>query len=118
MNIHPVFDALAMQPVHSDTLDARLHDDGIVRILFLWGHACPNCDIAKAAMHDGADRLRWPDVQWLQANAYDDPAIATRFGLHGIPAFLVFRGARRIGRISPWPGCDAVAAAIERVRNR
>ena len=111
-----MFDALAMQPVGSDTLDALLVDDDSVRILFLWGHDCPNCDIAKSAMGQAIADLRWPDVRWLQANAYDDPAIAIRFGLHGIPAFLVFRGARTIGRISQWPGRDAFVAAIERVR--
>jgi hypothetical protein len=117
MNAHPLFDVLAMQPVTADTLDTMLVDDTLVRILFLWGHDCPNCDIAKTAMLDALDDLRWPDVRWLQANAYDDPAVAIRFGLHGIPAFLVFRGARTIGRISPWPGRDAFVAAIERVRN-
>jgi len=29
---------------------------------------------------------------------------------------MVFRGQRRIGRISPWPGSEAFVAAIERVR--
>ena len=105
-----------MQSVDAATLDGMLQDDDSVRILFLWGNDCPNCDVAKAQLLQAPHRFRWRDVAWLHQNVYDEPALATRFGLHGIPAFMVFRGQRRIGRISPWPGSDAFVAAIERVR--
>ena len=111
-----VFAALNMQRVDSARLDDVLRGDEAVRILFLWGNDCPNCDLAKAEMRQATGRFSWPDVSWLHQNVYDEPALATRFGLHGIPAFMVFRGSRRIGRISPWPGSDAFVAAIERVR--
>jgi len=111
-----VFAALDMQHVAAATLDDVLRGDDAVRILFLWGNDCPNCERAKADMRQSPDRFCWPDVTWLQQNVYDEPALATRFGLHGIPAFMVFRGSRRIGRISSWPGSAAFVAAIERVR--
>ena len=111
-----VFAALDMQRVDATTLDGMLQGDDSVRILFLWGNDCPNCDVAKAQLLQASDRFRWPDVTWLHQNVYDEPALATRFGLHGIPAFMVFRGQRRIGRISPWPGSEAFVAAIERIR--
>ena len=112
-----VFSALGMQRVDAATLDdTLLQADDAVRILFLWGNDCPNCDVAKSQLLQAPDRFRWRDVAWLHQNVYDEPALATRFGLHGIPAFMVFRGQRRIGRISPWPGSDAFVAAIERVR--
>jgi thioredoxin-like negative regulator of GroEL len=44
---------------------------------------------------------------------YDDPTMATRFGLHGIPTFIIFRDGRKIGRISAWPGAQAFVAALE-----
>ena len=110
------FDRFPMQHVQAEDLDGVLVDDGALRILFLWGRDCPNCDIAKAQILQAPERFRWPDVQWLHDNVYDDPAMATRFGLHGVPAFLVFRGARRLGRVSPWPGTPAFVAAIERLR--
>jgi len=113
---HSFFSTLAMQAVTSGDLDARLHDDGLLRILFLWGHDCPNCDIAKAQMLQSPADFAWPDVQWLHDNVYDDRAMATRFGLHGIPTFIVFRGTKKLGRISPWPGGEHFIAAIERAR--
>ena len=107
------FREFPMQQVCADTLDAALADGTQpLTILFLWGRDCPNCDIAKRAMLNAPDRLHWPEVRWLHGNVYEEPELGTRFGLHGIPAFLVFGEARKLGRISPWPGVEAFASAL------
>ena len=107
------FDEFPIQQVQAASLDARLADaTRPLTVLFLWGRDCPNCDIAKRAMLAAGEALRWPEVRWLHGNVYAEPELGTRFGLHGIPAFLVFRGTRKLGRISPWPGTAAFAAAI------
>lgn len=111
------FDRFPMQRVDDAGLDTVIVDDGRLRILFLWGKDCPNCDIAKGQMLLTPERFRWGDVQWLHDNVYEDPTMGTRFGLHGIPAFFVFRGAKRLGRISQWPGTAAFVTAIEKIRN-
>lgn len=114
---HPrFFWQFPMRLVREPRLQEFLPDDGRLRILFLWGKDCPNCDIAKGEMLLAQARFSWPDVEWLHDNVYEDPTMATRFGLHGIPAFFVFRGARKLGRISQWPGTDAFVAAIEKLR--
>ncbi len=113
----PFFQRFPVTPVTSAALDACLAEtpEGLT-ILFLWGLNCPNCDIAKHAMLRDQAALTWPDVRWLHCNVYDDAAMATRFSLHGIPVFLVFRGRRALGRITSWPGAEDFAAAIERQR--
>ena len=114
---HPrFFEQFPMQRVRDAELDSALADDGQLRILFLWGKDCPNCDIAKGQILLAPERFQWPDVQWLHDNVYEDPTMATRFGLHGIPAFFVFRGVKRLGRISQWPGMQAFLTAIEKIR--
>lgn len=116
-SIHPDFFArMPMRAVTAADLDATLVDDSLIRILFLWGRDCPNCDIAKGQMLQSPTDFLWRDVQWLQDNVYDDRAMATRFGLHGIPTFIVFRGMQKLGRITPWPGGEQFIAAIERAR--
>ncbi len=106
------FNRFAMRAVTSADLDAVLAEDAALplTILFLWGRDCPNCDIAKRCWR----RTSWPAVRGLHDNVYDDPAMAQRFGLHGIPVFFVFRGARKIGRITSWPGADAFVEAIDK----
>ena len=108
------FEQFPMRRVHESALDGVLAEpaDGLT-ILFLWGRDCPNCDIAKRAMLLARERFQWPRVRWLHDNVYEDAAMATRFGLHGIPAFFVFAGARKLGRITSWPGADAFVRAID-----
>lgn len=109
------FEQFPMQPVRSDALDDTLRaGEAPLSILFLWGRDCPNCDVAKRALLLAQARFQWPQVRWLHDNVYDDPAMAACFGLHGIPAFFVFRGERKLGRITAWPGAQAFAEAIER----
>ncbi|SUE43374.1 YbbN family protein [Roseomonas gilardii] len=112
---HPDFFArFPMRPVTHDSLDAVLAEDvpQALTLLFLWGRDCPNCDIAKAAMLARPECFQWPELRWLHDNVYDDPEMATRFGLHGIPVFFLFRGRRVAGRITGWPGGTAFADAI------
>lgn len=108
------FDRFPMRRVDLANLDGVLGDGSAgLDLLFLWGHDCPNCDIAKRSLLATSARFQWPQVRWLHGNVYAEPELGTRFGLHGIPAFFVFRSARRLGRITPWPGPDAFVAAIE-----
>lgn len=113
------FEKFPVQPATASTLDALLSAQGedALTILFLWGNDCPNCDVAKRALSAAPDRFQWNDVQWLHCNVYDDPAMATRFSLHGIPAWFVFRGTRKLGRITSWPGPSAFIDAIEKQRS-
>lgn len=109
------FERFPMQRILSKSLDAALRDQALpLTVLFLWGRDCPNCDIAKRSMLLAQPRFKWPQVRWLHDNVYDDPEMGTRFGLHGIPAFFVFSGERKIGRITAWPGADAFVQAIEK----
>ncbi|HET6806996.1 MAG TPA: thioredoxin family protein [Frateuria sp.] len=108
------FTRFPMRRVDEPGLDTVLAEpaEGLT-VLFLWGRDCPNCDMAKGAMLLGHERFQWPRVRWLHDNVYEDPGMATRFGLHGIPAFIVFAGARKLGRITSWPGTDAFVRAID-----
>lgn len=109
------FHTFPMSAVNAASLDAILAETfQPLGLLFLWGRDCPNCEIAKRAIANAGERLRWLQVRWLHGDVYAEPELGTRFGLHGIPAFIVFRGTRKIGRISEWPGTESFAAAIEK----
>ena len=109
------FQRFPMRRVTTDGLDAELAvDDDRIVILFLWGRDCPNCDIAKRQILLTAERFGWPEVRWLHDNVYDDPKMATRFGLHGIPAWFLFHRGKKLGRITSWPGTDAFVEAVRK----
>ncbi|TDR42474.1 hypothetical protein DFR29_10857 [Tahibacter aquaticus] len=108
------FQHFPMQAVLSRELDALLADGTAdLDVLFLWGRDCPNCDIAKRALLAQPHKLERSGLRWLHCNVYDDETMATRFGLHGIPTFFVFRRGKRLGRITSWPGIDAFAAVLD-----
>ena len=103
-----------MTRVSDASLDGVLREEGApVGVRFLWGRDGPNCDIAKCAMPLALDRLKWPQVRWMHDNVYEALTMTTRFGLRGMPAFIVFRRGRKIGRITEWPGAQAFVSAIE-----
>lgn len=115
--VHDFFFRFPMRRTRDAELDDVLANSPMpLDVLFLWGRDCPNCDIAKHALLATPERFSWPDVRWLHNNVYDDPTMGTRFGLHGVPAFMVFRRELKIGRISAWPGADSFADTIEHQR--
>jgi thiol-disulfide isomerase/thioredoxin len=110
------FERFPMRRIRVADLDSALADGAApLSIVFLWSRDCPNCDMAKRAILNSSTRFEWPQVRWLHGNVYEEPELGTRFGLHGVPAFIVFRGARKMGRITPWPGVDAFVAAIDKL---
>jgi hypothetical protein len=59
------------------------------------------------------DLYHWPQICRIPGNVYEDATIGTRFVLHGIPAFIVFRGVRKVGRVTEWLRAQAFIWAIE-----
>lgn len=100
---HPVLEKVPMKVLSSANLEEVLEQEG-AKILFLWGYNCPNCDVAKASLYEELETVRTLPIQWYHCNVYEDFDVATRFGLHGIPVFLLFHGPRNRGRITSYPG--------------
>ena len=100
------FGRLPMRPVTDPDLDSVLAESGPgqVSILYLWGSRCADCEAVRAALRSTPESFLWPGVRWLESDLRDDLSLATRFGLLGIPAFLIFAGRRPRGRITGWPG--------------
>lgn len=112
-DVDTFFDRFAMLEISDDSLDGVLSaSPADIDILFLWGRDCPNCEVAKRTILVAPSRFVWPQVRWLHGSVYAEPALGTRFGLHGIPAFIVFARGRKLGRISPFPGAEPFIAAI------
>jgi thiol-disulfide isomerase/thioredoxin len=84
-------------------------------IVFMWGHDCPNCDIAKGAFNARMDEvLKRKAVRWFDVNVYEESDLGTRFGLFGIPVFLFFKDGKNIGRITSFPGVDRFLETVDR----
>lgn len=116
---HPLFAALNMEQLRSDTFDKALKDHAEELIcIFFWGHDCPNCEVAKKMLLQDAEELRSLQIHWFHVNTYENFDLGTRFGLHGIPTFLFFHREKRLGKISPFPGMDPFMTALRELRNK
>lgn len=116
-SVHEFFNRFQPRTVNSTNFDELIIDDQRIKIIFLWGINCPNCEVAKNVLAEyAAEAKRW-NLDWYHANIYEDFELANRFGLHGIPVFLVYRGSKKLGKISPFPGWSAFSEAIEKVLN-
>jgi hypothetical protein len=112
-----VFQVFGMRAVDSEAFDrevVRMPGDDL-RCVFLWGNDCYNCNLFKQAALLHKDALLKLGLTWFEANVYQDTALGRRFSLHGVPAFVLFRAGKRLGRITGWPGLPQFAAAMERL---
>jgi hypothetical protein len=113
---HPIFAAWPMPELNPTDFDSNVLRDSDDWVgVFLWGHDCPNCEIAKRVLLDRLDEFRAFPIQWFHVNTYHHAELGTRFGLHGIPTFLFFRQGRLKGRATSFPGGDQFLAILKKL---
>ena len=113
-----VFQVFAMRPVGTADFDLAVveapGDD--LRCVFLWGQDCYNCNLFKQAALLHQQALLDLGLTWFQADVYADEALGRRFSLHGVSTFVLYRGGKRLGRITGWPGLPRFTEAIGRLQ--
>ncbi|ADO68739.1 thioredoxin family protein [Stigmatella aurantiaca] len=88
------FDALVLEP------------QGELVVVDFWGEGCPNCEVYAAAEPALLAELEGARMRVVKVNAYQDEELARRFGLFGIPTFLLFRDGKLLGKMSQYYGRD------------
>lgn len=84
--------------------DALAREPDALTVLYLWGRNCPNCELFAKRLPTLLAEIPDAPVRLLKVNVYDVPAVAHRFGVHGIPHFVLFRGGKKLGRMSEFRG--------------
>jgi thiol-disulfide isomerase/thioredoxin len=93
-----------------DALLARKTDALVV--LYMWGPDCPNCDFFATRLPGVLQSLAGANVVFVKVDVYAHPELARRYGVYGIPHFLLFREGRRLGKMSEFRGDEFFAAVI------
>jgi thioredoxin 1 len=88
------FDALVLEP------------RGELVVVDFWGEGCPNCDVYAEAEPALLAELEGAPLRVVKVNAYEQEELARRFGLFGIPTFLLFRDGKLLGKMSQYYGKD------------
>lgn len=89
----------------AETFDALTFgaEDVLVLVDF-WGTNCPNCEVFARDLPALLETLGEVPLRIVRVDAYTHDALATRFGLFGIPTFLVIREGKLLGRMSQYHG--------------
>ncbi len=85
-----------------DALTFRAQD--VLVLVDFWGKDCPNCEIFARDLPSLLEALGDVPLRIVRVDAYTHDALATRFGLFGIPTFLVIRDGKLLGRMSQYHG--------------
>jgi thioredoxin 1 len=95
----------APREVTPDQLDALLATPNArLLLLYLWGPDCPNCELFKRSLPRLLPELDPLPVDFVALNAYEHPELARRYAVYGIPHFLLFKGGKKLGKMSEFKG--------------
>ena len=105
-----------MKEVHHATpedFDAQLVSaPNEVVVAYFWGPDCPNCDVFARDLPALLEALP-ANVKLIKVNAYEHTDLARRFGLFGVPAFIVFKGGQKLGMMREYYGREYWQAVID-----
>jgi len=92
---------LAGQPFEltKGTFDRQIATTDLPLVIDFWAPWCGPCRMMAPAFEQAAARLA-PGVLLAKLNTEDEPDIATRFGIRGIPTLIAFRNGREVARQS------------------
>lgn len=85
---------------------------GVLVLVDFWGPDCPNCEAFAREAPALLEALAHDAVRVVRVNAYAHFELARRFGLYGIPTFLLVRDGKLLGKMSQYHGRDCFLAVV------
>ncbi len=101
------------KPVEADAaMFERQVERGDVPVLVdVWAPWCGPCRMMAPAYEAAAATLE-PGVRLIKLNSEEEPAVASRLGIRGIPTMLLYAGGREIGRVSGAMGTPQIVSWV------
>ena len=104
--------ALDLEIATPETFDKLIDDPARLVVAYFWGPDCPNCDVFARDLPELLAETPAELVRMVKVNAYDFPELARRFGIFGIPSFVLFRHGRKLGMMRQYHGRDYWKAVV------
>lgn len=86
---------------------------GELVVVYFWGKNCPNCEVFARYLPGLLEALRGAPLRIVKVNVYEHMSLATRFALVGIPAFLLVRDGKKLGKLSEFYDKDTWLGIIQ-----
>jgi thioredoxin-like negative regulator of GroEL len=85
----------------------------VLVVVYMRGPDCPNCDFFATRLPGLLSELDGAPLLLAKIDVYAHPEVARKYGVYGIPHFLLFRDGRRLGKMSEFRG-DAFWLSVVR----
>jgi thioredoxin 1 len=85
-------------------LDERIANASGLLVVYLWGPDCPNCVIFKRSLPQLLQALTDANAEFVAVDVYAHGELAQRYGIAGIPHFLLFKAGKKLGKMSEFRG--------------
>lgn len=95
-----------------ETFDSLISEPDRLVVAYFWGTDCPNCDVFKAALPSMLPEIEAQPISLISVDAYTHSDLARRFGLFGVPAFVLFRNGDRLGMMREFYGKSYFLAVL------
>ena len=114
-NCHRALPQMYYRPQHLDerTFDTFVKSYGGPVLVEFWAPWCPHCKEFEPAVRKVAELLAGKAAV-AQVNSQDNPALAGRFGVRGIPALFLLRQGRITDQLSGVQSSEAILAWFHR----
>lgn len=96
-----------------ETFDTLVERPGSLVVVYFWGPDCPNCEVFAADLPQLLTEIPQAGVRLVKVNAYEHPELARRYGIFGIPSFVLYRDGRKLGMMRQYYGREYWKAVIE-----
>jgi thioredoxin 2 len=80
---------------HDSDFDDVVERAGLPVVVDLWAPWCGPCRMISPALEDVATQLRGK-LKLVKVNVDENPGVAARFGVQGIPTLLLFRAGKLV----------------------
>ncbi len=85
-------------------------------VVYLWGPDCPNCVIFKRSLPKLLQQLADVNFEFWRLTCMPTLKSGVRYGVFGIPHFLLFKGGKKLGKMAEFRGESFWGGRGERAR--